>query len=253
MFEFVTDLVRLIHMLCFAVGIGCAVFLESVVLGRARIRVDLEELALIERGHRLIFRALVGLWISGLILIAIRTNLDPAAITPKLFAKLAVVTVLTLNAAMIAWFVNPLMNSIAFGQLSDLGRRDLCTVGAAAGLSGAGWISALMLGAITALKTMLGHQLALLFGVFLLGGALAGALISAILVKPEVPQEPAIRRMRTNHHNPPRAHGGDTIDRVLKETIYAQPIHRPFVWLLHRLSGGHTDDGTDRKVRREPA
>ncbi|MEM8751524.1 MAG: hypothetical protein AAGF90_00970 [Pseudomonadota bacterium] len=192
MIELLIDLVRMAHLGFFAVGVGCAVFMEGVVLSRARTLIDLEEIALIERGHRQILYSLAGLWATGLILIGVRTGLDPAAITPKLYAKLAVVTALTINALLIGRIAIPMLERALYGDLSRLKAHELAALGAVAGLSAAGWFSGLALGVVGHLKTASPALLWPLFGLILGGGAIAGAILSlrAGRIGPEAPLLP---------------------------------------------------------------
>lgn len=169
------DLVRIGHLFSLAVGVGSAVFLESTLAGRMRKRVDAEALALADRGHRLIFFSLAGLWATGLILAAARTGLDPAAITPKLEMKFFVVSLLTANALLISGTVRPMLATAEGRALGDLGPGCLLVIGAAAGLSAASWASALFLGAFSALKPLSGGTLTMIFAPILLSGLGLGA------------------------------------------------------------------------------
>lgn len=232
MFELFVDFIRVAHILCFAIGIGAAVFMESVVLSRARTYIDIEELALIERGHKLILGAMAGLWITGIMLIAIRTSFNPFAITPKILTKVAVVSALTANAFIIARVVTPMLRKALYGKLADLGWWRLCLIGAAAGLSGAGWLAALTLGAVGVMKTLPGGTLALIYGGMLFGGALLGAA----LANPIGRREPGaiwadlvayLRYVidRVRHAFSPRSEGHSALDMSVEETIYAPQPH----------------------------
>lgn len=179
MTDLMTDVVRLAHMLFFAIGIGSAVFLESIFLSRARVRVDKDVLALVNTGHRLICVALAGLWVTGLILVSIRTNMIFSEFSLKLVAKLAIVTVLTVNSFFISQVVNPHLHSILDGKLADLGRDRLSLIGCSVGLSAAGWLSALVLGAVRVMQTLPIEALACLLGGVLLAGAAIGSLAGA--------------------------------------------------------------------------
>lgn len=192
MFEFLTDLVRMAHLACFAIGIGSAVFMEGLVLSRARIQIDLEELALVERGHRVILTALGGLWATGLILIAIRTGLDPAAFTPKLQAKLAVVMLLTANALLMAWTVIPVIQNALYASLREMESWELGLIGGVAGFSAAGWFGALLLGALGHLKSASPEALWLLFAALMMTGASVGVgmALRAGRIGPEEPLLP---------------------------------------------------------------
>jgi len=181
MFELFLDLVRVLHFLGFAVGIGAAVFLEGLVLSRARVAIEEEELALIEHGHRLILIALGVLWLSGLALIGLRTGFDPALITGKMQMKMWVVAALTANAFVIAWVATPILRDALYRSLADMHDVSLAMIGGAAGLSAAGWLSALMLGAVSHLATMPIETLGPVFTAVLAAGAVGGAVFAVII------------------------------------------------------------------------
>lgn len=189
MYELVTDLVRVIHFLGFAVGIGAAVFLEGLVLSRARVAIEEEELALIEHGHRLILIALGALWLTGLALIGLKTGFDPALVTAKMQMKMWVVAALTANAFVIAWVATPLLRDALYSSLSDMHDVELAMIGGAAGLSAAGWLSALVLGAVGHLATLPIVTLGPLFSVVLVAGALGGAVF-AVMIGRRGPADP---------------------------------------------------------------
>ncbi len=189
MLELVTDLVRVAHFIGFAIGIGAAVFLEGLVLSRARVAIEEEELALIEHGHRLILMALGILWLTGLALVGLKTGFDPALITGKMQAKMWIVAAMTANAFVIAWVVTPLLRDALYASLSDLHDLELAMIGAAAGLSAAGWLSALVLGAVGHLAALPFGALAPIFGGVLVVGVLAGAVF-AVLVGRSEPADP---------------------------------------------------------------
>ncbi|MEM7271206.1 MAG: hypothetical protein AAF401_18360 [Pseudomonadota bacterium] len=181
MFELITDLVRVAHFIGFAIGIGAAVFLEGLVLSRARVAIEEEELALIEHGHRLILGALGVLWLTGLALVGLKTGFDPALITGKLQAKMWIVAALTANAFVIAWVATPLLRNALYRSLSDMPVAELAMIGAAAGLSAAGWISALVLGAVGHLAALSFDTLGPVFFGVLIAGAVGGAIFAVIV------------------------------------------------------------------------
>ena len=58
---------------------------------------------MVRRAHRLIMASLVVFWLSGLSLLALKTELEIARLTPKLVAKLGTVAMLTLTASAMAY------------------------------------------------------------------------------------------------------------------------------------------------------
>ena len=103
--------------------------------------------------HRALAWGLAIFWLSGIYLIWNATAFDPAQLSPKLMAKLIVVTILTVNAVVIGRFALPFMErnqSMTFGEFNFevRWRLALCS-----GISTASWISAFCLGAIKPLRT----------------------------------------------------------------------------------------------------
>lgn len=190
MLELFTDLVRVTHFIGFAIGFGAAVFLEGLVLSRARVAIEEEELALIEHGHRLILMALGVLWISGLALVGLKTGFDPALIVGKVQAKMWIVAALTANAFVIAWVVTPLFRDALYSSLSDMHDVKLAMIGGAAGLSAAGWLSALVLGAVSHLATVPFDLLGPVFFGVLVAGVLVGAAFAVVIGRRQ-PADPA--------------------------------------------------------------
>ena len=95
------DLVRYGHLFAVAIGFGAAFMADYVVLTRLRRGISAETMGILTLCHQLIWGAVIAMWITGICLIGIRTGFAPSAFTPKLFAKLFVVTLLTGNAVII--------------------------------------------------------------------------------------------------------------------------------------------------------
>lgn len=140
----VTDLVRYGHLLAVALGLGSAALADvSAITGMAR-RSGPEFEAILHLCHRLIWPALIAMWLSGLALIYIRTGFQITQFSPKLFAKLLVVTILTVNAHAIGRIAMPLMGT---GKgISSLTRAEMRACAVMGGVSSASWLLALAMG-----------------------------------------------------------------------------------------------------------
>ena len=174
MIDLAFDVVRTGHMLCFAIGIGGAAFLELNVVKRFHHVIEEEGLRLMLFGHKLIKVALIGLWFTGLALLFMRLQVYGGAFSDKLGAKLVVVTLLTLNMMLIDRVV--LVEIVRFegagvAQIPWLRRGRL---GAIASFSAGCWIAALILGGIGYTKTMAAGELFTLLAPLLLGSAGVG-------------------------------------------------------------------------------
>ena len=149
----VIDAIRLVHLAAVVLGLGTVVTLVLALRNPFKLCLDVQVIKLVQTGHRRIACAICLLWISGLALIAVRTGFDPAEFSPKLWTKLVVVTILTIDAGLIHLFLTPLLKRNTGASLIGLAIPEKLLVANCAALSGASWIYALMLGASSVLKT----------------------------------------------------------------------------------------------------
>lgn len=140
------DTIRFVHLLAVIIGFGVSFFADVMILRTLRSRVDRHTLATIALQHRIVLSALAVMWASGLTLVWLRTGFDAGQISPKVYGKLLVVTLLTLNAFVIGGFAMPLLERLEESNLLDLplGRR--LPLACIAAISGASWITALAFG-----------------------------------------------------------------------------------------------------------
>ncbi len=175
------DAIRLVHLVCLALGIGVAALLEIMLLRDPFAVLGRAQLGMIAAGHRLVRFALAGLWVSGLGLFVMRNGLSVEAFTPKLMAKFCVVALLTLNMFAIDAL---LMRRLAWAEgrtILDLPFLERTAIGAVIGISAGCWGSAMLLGTISAFRVMEGHMLFNIFGTIILGAALVAATLAACL------------------------------------------------------------------------
>ncbi|NNE87285.1 MAG: hypothetical protein HKN27_04350 [Silicimonas sp.] len=175
----VNDAARAVHLLGLALGFGVAI-VADLSAARTLVRpLSWTEIETLERYHRMVAVGLALFWASGLVLLWLRTGFAVENFSPKLLTKLGVVMLLTVNAVLIGKVGLPAMDrwqGMRFGALPVMERLRL---GALAGMSGAGWISALSLGVFSKLKTMEWSVLSELIGMIYLIG-LVGAMLLAI-------------------------------------------------------------------------
>lgn len=175
----VNDAARAVHLLGLALGFGVAI-VADLSAARTLVRpLSLSEVETLERYHRMVAIGLALFWASGLVLLWLRTGFDLANFSPKLMTKLGVVALLTVNAVLIGRIGLPAMfdwQGARFGALPIMERLRL---GALAGMSGAGWISAMALGVFSTMKTMEWPVLSEVIGMIYLVG-LSGALMLAL-------------------------------------------------------------------------
>lgn len=173
------DAARAVHLLGLAIGFGVAI-VADMSAARLFIRpLDQREIEALHRFHRMVALGLALFWISGLVLLWLRTGLQLDNFSPKLLTKLGVVALLTTNAFMIGRIGLPViagMRGRRFGGLDTGTRIRMASLGA---LSTAGWISALVLGVFSHLKTMEWNLLSEIVGMIYLS-TLSLALVAAL-------------------------------------------------------------------------
>ncbi len=173
----VNDAARAVHLLGLALGFGVAI-VADLSAARTLVRpLSWSEIETLERYHRMVAIGLGLFWASGLVLLWLRTGFDPENFSPKLMAKLGVVTLLTFNAALIGKIGLTAIVDWQGARFGELPMMERLRLGALGGLSGAGWISALSLGVFSTLKSLDWAVLSELIGIIYLFG-----LIGAILV-----------------------------------------------------------------------
>jgi hypothetical protein len=140
------DAVRYSHLFSIAVGIGASFMADTLVLSQLREPIRPEMLDRLHHYHGIVWIALAAMWISGAAMIYVRTGFDPALFSPKLISKLAVVSMLTLNALLIGRFAVPLVTRCVGSRLLDLPlRQKFCCAGIGA-VSTTSWLIALAMG-----------------------------------------------------------------------------------------------------------
>lgn len=171
------DLVRFMHLAVFAAGMGAGFYVETRILGRMTRPVTEQCIRDAEHVHRFVTFALAALWISGAALIDLRTGFDVSRFTPKLWTKLIVVTVLSLDALAIGIIVMPLYRRTLGHRLAYVTRANLSLFFVTGGISLVSWLSALALGSSVILKSadwsLLAPMLVVIYGGTVLGGLLA--------------------------------------------------------------------------------
>ena len=175
MLDFAFDALRVGHMLAFAVGIGTAAFLGLQVFGRFRRCVDLMGLRIVLYGNMLIRKALAALWITGVGLLAMQIGVLGGTLTEQHAVKFLIVAVLTASAWATDRYLIPELFVYEGAEPSEIPALMRIQLGAAAGLSGGCWISALLLGGTGLMKSMPAEQIAALFVPVVLAATLAAA------------------------------------------------------------------------------
>jgi len=146
------DAARLLHLACVALGLGTVAFVAMSVQRMLFEDGSEDDVSLLEKAHRQIWLAIVGLWISGLALIGIRTGFAFSAFTPKLMMKLVTVSILTADAVLMGRLVTPILRAARGRALVRLDFPAKAIIASCAAISAASWSFALLLGGSSILK-----------------------------------------------------------------------------------------------------
>lgn len=142
----VTDVVRFTHILAVAIGLGAAFMADLQAMTHITRPIDKALLSTLHICHRLVWAALIVMWISGVGLIYIRTGFELANFSPKLFSKLTTVSVLTANAVLIGAIAMPMMRLSEGRIMLHLPMIRLLPLAALGAISTASWLLALAMG-----------------------------------------------------------------------------------------------------------
>lgn len=171
---FLLDAARGAHLMGLAVGFGLALCADILALKFVFRPIEQRDVWLMRLMLRIILAGLAVLWAPGLYILFIRTGLDPAQFSPKLIAKLIVVTLLSINALIIGVYALPCFEKKVGHRFGEFDPAALLKLSGIAGLSLSCWLSALALGVFSQLKPLPFDSLqAVLVPVFLVGLTLA--------------------------------------------------------------------------------
>lgn len=173
------DLPRFVHIIGVALGLGGGLIADIRFMRFLFARFDVTDLEFFHDMHRIVSKALVLLWISGLMLLVMRTGFLPENFSPKLITKLLVVGLLTLNAIMVGVLAMPVLTRMIDCQLGELNLTDRLRLTLVGGISSASWLSGLLLGVFAILKRIPSDRLVDIFcGIYAI--ALVGAVLFAL-------------------------------------------------------------------------
>lgn len=147
------DLLRAAHLVLFAAGMGTALYFDFRTFQTFYAPIEPIEIETLDRFHRWITMSFAGLWITGIALIYVRTAFDVSAFSPKLWLKIALMSVMLINSFFVAKVVIPTMRANVGIALNDIPRKTLILTTQIAIVSLFCWSSGLMLGSSVVLKT----------------------------------------------------------------------------------------------------
>lgn len=164
------DAIRGLHLLFLALGLGSAFYLDFRTVSSLNRVLEAQDVIEMKRIHDFVTGAFIGLWITGLFLVWLRTSFDISQFSPKLWCKLGVVTFMTFVAAAMGAIVLPAMEAQIGKRIFDLDIQALIPLSAIISFSAFCWITALALGSSKVLKSAAWDLLSTLL---LAGGATA--------------------------------------------------------------------------------
>ena len=174
--------VKLVHLLGIAIGLGAATVLDLVIVRfLVTRRIARESAAVVVFCSKIVTAGLVLLWLSGLGFLVHYSVFDPEKLgNPKIWAKIAIVGVLTLNGIFIHQIVLPLVKArIGQSLFAGLGARQRIILLASGTVSATSWYVPLILGALPQFNFVLPATTILLAYFFFLSTAIIGVQLLA--------------------------------------------------------------------------
>jgi hypothetical protein len=179
----VTDVFRFSHILVVAIGFGAAALADIHTITRIHRKVDDALLTTLHACHRLVWATLVLMWLTGAVMVFIRTGFDLANFTPKLFSKLITVGILTANAVLISNYAMPVLMANCGKSILMLPLTVKLRLAGLGAVSAASWLLAMAIGVSKVLAAS-GWLvfIAVLPGFYIFSTLLAGLVIFLIHV-----------------------------------------------------------------------
>ena len=147
------DMLRISLLTLFAAGMGTCLFHDFLTFRSMADPITKSKIASIETLHNWIRFAFAGLWVTGLILIYVRTSFDFASFSPKLWTKVSLMALMSANAVLIGLYVLPMLRRNLGRSMLEIASKEMRIATTIAAASLFGWSSGMMLGASTYLKT----------------------------------------------------------------------------------------------------
>lgn len=157
------DGLRAAHLCLFAAGMGAGIYCDVEKFRKLRLPMGEADVDYLARLHGFIGLMLAGLWVTGLMLVYVRTSFAVADFSPKLWLKLGLMTVILVNSWLIGRVVIPILRANVGQPLTALSPCRFMAVVQIGIMSMFFWTSGLFLGSSVVLKTAGWDLLAPLF------------------------------------------------------------------------------------------
>lgn len=144
---------KIMHAVGFSLGLGSLVFIDAYAGPRRHRPINRGLIATMETGHRLVSIGLLLLWLSGAGFLLHYYFEAPGKLSnPKIYAKTAIVLMLTFNGIFVGRYVLPLMKKMLGRHLWEFDNRQLFKIAVILGLSAVSWLFAFSFGILRALN-----------------------------------------------------------------------------------------------------
>ncbi len=177
---------RTIHFVGLALGLGAAMLLDLIILRFLATReVSADHCRVVEFTAKVVAVGLALLWISGLGFLLHYGIFDPAKLgNQKIWAKMAIVGILTLNGVFIHCSVLPLVRrNIDRGLFEGLGAGQRALMLTSGAVSATSWYVPMLLGTFLQLDFVVPAWIILAaYGVLLMGAILATQGIARMIL-----------------------------------------------------------------------
>ena len=171
---------RIVHIAMLLVSFLIVIMADLTAAKSIRKTLTQKDITSLHKLHGALTLGLMFFWLSGLILVDILTGFVWEEFSPKLVAKIAVVTILSINAILIGRLALPFYEKnqdMLFGEFTAPQRLRLASCGA---VSAASWFSAFCLGAVESLQTAGPETLIGLLATIYIAALTGGAVLAAL-------------------------------------------------------------------------
>ncbi len=197
------SIMKLLHLAGLIMGLGGAVLADYTTWSRGVIRpVSAYTIYQMQFLSRIVLAGLVLLWVSGAGLIWLGTMNNPDYLTnEKLWAKLLIVVVLTINGVVVHRFVMPyLRDSIGRRLFENVGKVDIALLTMVGSLSFVSWMTPFVLAKATELNyvTPFRSILVVYLSIFAIAWLGSFALINGITLLQAMARSIAVKAYKPN-------------------------------------------------------
>lgn len=186
------SLITFIHLAGLAFGIGGAWILDFFIVKNMNRIMTKEDYSIIEFLSKFVLNGILILWVSGIMFIGYYYLYTPELLSnEKVWGKVVIVTVLTLNGAFVHKIIMPKMKrSIGSTLISSLGDGGIKTMSMIGAVSFVSWLFPMVLGVTKTLNFTVSAIDIVIFYIIVLFIALAVSIMIASLL------------MKFNHEKP---------------------------------------------------